>query len=82
MDKRKVPWWRKLWKGNIHVYNYRAHFRAHSRLAVEGRDKDYLVYRHFSGPGHHGLEDVSIQLIDRVSAEESALRDKKKSVGL
>ena len=28
-------------------------------------------------PGHHGLEDVSIQLIDRVSGEESALRDKE-----
>ena len=31
----------------------------------------------FFGPGHHGLEDVSIQLIDRVSGEESALRDKE-----
>ena len=58
-----------------HVYNFKAHFRAHSRLAVEGRDKDDLVYRHFSGPGHHGLEDVSVQLIGRVSGEESVLRD-------
>ena len=36
------------------------------------------MYRHFSGPGHLGLEDVSIQLLDTVSGEESALRDKKK----
>ena len=29
-----------------------------------------LYNRQFSGPGHHGLGDVSIQLIDRVSGEE------------
>ena len=57
--------------------NHKARFRAHSRLSFEGRNKDDLLYRHFFGPGHHGLEDVSIQLIDRVSGEESALRDKE-----
>ena len=46
-------------------------------LSFEGRNKDYLLYRHFFGPGHHGLEDVSVQLIDQVSREESALRDKE-----
>ena len=46
-------------------------------LSFEGRNKDDLLYRHFSGPGHHGLEDASIQLIDSVSGEESALRDKE-----
>lgn len=35
-----------------------------------------FVYRHFSDPVCHGLEDVSIKLIDRVSREESALWDK------
>ena len=35
------------------------------------------MYRHFFDAGHHGLEDVSIQLIDRLSGEESALRDKE-----
>ena len=49
----------------------------HSRLSFEGRNKDNLLYRHFFGPRHHGLEDVSIQLIDRASGEESALRDKE-----
>ena len=42
-------------------------------------NKDDLVYRHFSGLGHLGLEDDSKQLIDRVSGEEAALRVKKVS---
>ena len=61
----------------LRLNNHKARFRAHSRLSFEGRNKDDLLYRHFFGPGHHGLEDVSIQLIDRVSGEESALRDKE-----
>ena len=46
--------------------NHKARFRAHSRLSFEGRNKDDpdLLFRHFSGPGHHSFEDVSIQLID------------------
>ena len=59
--------------------NQKPRFRVHWRLSVEGRDKDDLVYRHFSDPVCHGLEDVSIKLIDRLSREESALQDKKVS---
>ena len=40
--------------------NHKARFRAHSWLSFEGTNKDDLLYRHFFGPGHHGLEDVSI----------------------
>ena len=57
--------------------NHKTRFRAHSRLSFEGRNKDDLVYRHFSDPGHHDLEDVSIQLIDIVSGKGSARRDKE-----
>ena len=57
--------------------NHKARFRAHSRLSFEVRNKDDLLYRHFSSPGHFGLEAVIIQLIDRVSGEESALGDKE-----
>ena len=64
-------------KFRLRFDNHKARFRAHSRLSFEGGNKDDLLYRHFFGPGHHGLEDVSIQLIDRVSGEESALRDKE-----
>ena len=65
---------KKFW---LRFNNHKARFRAHSRLSFEAKNKDDLLYRHFSGPRHHGLEDVSIQLIDRVSGEESALRDKE-----
>ena len=64
-------------KFRLRFNNHKARFKAHSRLSFEGRNKDDLLYRHFSGAGHHGLEDVSIQLIDRVSGKESALRDKE-----
>ena len=64
-------------KFRLRFNNHKAHFRAHSRLSIEVRNKDDLLYRHFFGPGHRGLEDVSIQLIDRVSGEKSALRDKE-----
>ena len=64
-------------KFRLRFNNHKVRFRAHSGLSFEGRNKDDLLYRHFFGPGHHGLEDVSIQLIDRGSGEESALRDKE-----
>ena len=64
-------------KFRLRFNNHKARFRVHSRLSFEGRNKNDLLYRHFSGPGHHGLEDVSIQSIDRVSGEESALWDKE-----
>ena len=70
-------WLSTTTKFRLRFNNHKARFRAHSRLSFEGRNKDDLLYRHFFGPGHHGLEDVSIQLIDRVSGEESALRDKE-----
>ena len=31
------------------------------------------VYRHFYSHGHHGLQDVSMQLIDQVKAKEDLL---------
>ena len=39
-------------------------------------DQDDLIYKHFWGEGHHGLEDIQLQIqpIDRVSNEEE-LRD-------
>ena len=51
-------------------------FRFNSRKAHFSNKGD-LVYRHFSGLGHLGLEDDSKQLIDRVSGEESALWGKE-----
>ena len=47
-------------KFRLRFNNHKARFRAHSRLSFEGKNKDDLLYRHFSGPGHHGFDDVSI----------------------
>ena len=38
-------------------------------LAVD-KESDDLVYRHFYSHGHHGLSDVSIQLIDKVNDKD------------
>ena len=35
-----------------------------------------MIYRHFNNNGHRGLEDMTIQLIDRVK-EEKELREKE-----
>ena len=53
-------------KFRLRFHNHKPRFRAHSRLSVEGRDKDDLEYKHFSGPGYHSLKDVSVKLIDSV----------------
>ena len=42
-------------------------------MSAANKESDDLVYRHFYGPGHHGLQDVSIQLIDNVNAREDLL---------
>ena len=35
-------------KFRLRFNNHKARFRAHSRLSFEGRNKDDLLYRHFS----------------------------------
>ena len=34
------------------------------------KESDDFVYKHFHGPGHHGLRDVSVQIIDKVHNNE------------
>ena len=55
----------------------KARFRAHSRLSFEGRNRDDLVYRHFSDPGRHSIEDVSIQCPGK-----NQLSGQRRSMGL
>ena len=66
-------------KFRLRFSNHKARFRAHSRLSFEVKNKDDLLYRHFSGRGHFGLEDVIIQLIDRVSGKNQLSGIKKAS---
>ena len=49
---------------------------AHGNLNADQRGKGEMIYRHFNSNGHWGLEDMAIQLIDRVK-EEKELREKK-----
>ena len=68
-------------KERVRFNNHKARFRAHSRLSFEGRNKDDLVYRHFSGQGRHGIEDVSIKSIYSVRGRISS-PGQRRSMGL
>ena len=58
-------------------FNYhKSRIRCHGNLDHVQRDQDDLIYKHFWGEGHHRLEDIQIQLIDRVNSEEE-LRDRE-----
>ena len=60
-------------KFRLRFNNHKSRLRAHSKMSAANKESDDLVYRHFYGPGHHGLQDVSIQLIDKVNAREDLL---------
>ena len=40
--------------------------RRHTRLVPEDRDVDDLICSYFCLQGHCGLDDMSIQLIDKI----------------
>ena len=39
-------------------------------MSAADRIRDDFIYRHFYGPGHHGLVDVNLKLIDKVNVKE------------
>ena len=47
--------------------------RAHSRMSALNKESDDLIYKHFYSHKHHGLQDISIQLIDEVNAKDDLL---------
>ena len=47
--------------------NHKSRIRAHTRLSANEKLRDDLIYQHFNGPGHNGLDDISVQLIDQVA---------------
>ena len=47
--------------------NHKSRIRAHSRLSLDDKFRDDLIYQHICGRAHNGIEDVSIQLIDQVN---------------
>ena len=60
-------------KFTLRFNNHKSHLRAHFKMSAANRESNDLVYKHFYGHGHHGLQDVSIQLIDKVNAKEDLL---------
>ena len=36
---------------------------------VNASPLDDCIYQHFNGPGHNGLDDISVQLIDKGNSE-------------
>ena len=60
-------------KFRLRFNNHKSRLRAHSRTSAVDKESDDLVYRHFYSHGHHGLPDVSIQLIDKVNDKDDLL---------
>ena len=54
-------------KFRLRFNNHKSRIRAHTRLSANEKLRDDLIYRHFNGPGHNGLDDISVQLIDQVA---------------
>lgn len=39
-------------------------------MSIANRESQDIIYNYFHGPRHHCLQDVSIQLIDKVNGRE------------
>ena len=37
------------------------------------RSNDDVIYKHFHGPGYHGLSDLSIQIIGKVNNKDAPI---------
>ena len=57
-------------KFRLRFNNHKSRLRAHSQKCNIDKESDDFVYKHFHGPGHHGLRDVSVQIIDKVHNNE------------
>ena len=60
-------------KFRLRFNNHKSRLRAHSKMSAARKESDDLVYKHFHGHGHHGLQDISIQLIDKVNVKEDLI---------
>ena len=55
----------QYWAITLRFNNHKSHLRAHSSMSAVNKESEDLVYRHFYGHRHHGLQDVSMTLIDK-----------------
>ena len=43
-------------------------------MSAANKDKDDTIYnKHFHSDGHHGLRDIEVHLMDKVSAKDNLL---------
>ena len=56
-----------------YLNNHKSRIRAHARLTSGDKSRDDLIYQHFHGPAHNGIQDLDIQLIDQVNNERDLL---------
>ena len=54
-------------KFRLRFNNHKSRIRVHTRFSANEKLRDDLIYQHFNGPGHNGLDDISVQLIDQVA---------------
>ena len=64
-------------KFRLRFNNHRSRLRGHSRLEPGDRASDDLIYKHFFTEGHNGLDDVSVQIIDKVYGSVDNLLEKE-----
>lgn len=57
-------------KLRLRFNNHKSRLRAHSKMSAANKDKDDTIYKNFHSDGHHGLQDVEINLTDKVNAKE------------
>ena len=60
-------------RSRLRFNNDKSRIRAHARLSLDDKSRDYLIYQHFKGQTHKGIEDLDIQLIDQVNDERDLL---------
>ncbi|KAJ8037537.1 hypothetical protein HOLleu_18374 [Holothuria leucospilota] len=60
-------------KFRLRFNNHKSRIKAHTRMSSDEKLRDDLIYQHFHSLGHNGLEDLSVQLIDRVDYEKDLL---------
>ena len=63
-------------KFRLRFNNHKSRLRSHNMLSINEKDNDDIIYKHFWSPGHSGIDDVNVQIIDKVSNEKE-LRDKE-----
>ena len=58
-------------KFRLSFNNHKSRLRAHLRMSDADKETDNIIYKHFHSPGHHGLSDLNVQIIDKVNDKDA-----------